>query len=82
MLGGGHMTPEERIEAIAQSAELLAGMQLKTEQNLQDLAAAHIETEKSLKRLEDTVNNGFMKTANILRSHDERLDNLEGKQAQ
>jgi len=69
------MTPEERldklterVDSIARNVELLSGMQIKTEESLQ--------------RLEDTVNNGFTKVANILLSHDERLDDLEGKKPQ
>jgi hypothetical protein len=58
----------DRVDAIARNLELLSGMQIVTEEKLQ--------------RLEDTVNKAFTQVSNILQSHDERLDNLEGKQPQ
>jgi hypothetical protein len=66
------MTPEERldklterVDAIARNVELLSGMQVKTEQQLN--------------RFIDTVNNGLVRFALILDNHEDRIHDLEEK---
>ena len=62
---------EERLTALAETVQILAGMQVKTEESLQRLEA-------TVDRLTQTVDRAFNQIANILSSHEERLDDLEG----
>jgi hypothetical protein len=58
------MTIDERIEALTQSVELLAGMQIATEKRHAELAS--------------TLNQFMLLATKIFASHEERLDKLEG----
>ena len=71
---------EERLQAIAQTVELLAGMQLATERNLAKLeqAVEHYVTDFAvgMSKLQETMN----RFAHIPVAHEERLDKLESGQ--
>jgi hypothetical protein len=65
------MTPEERLDKLTERIDAIA-------RNVELLSGMQIESEKRLNRLIETVG----RMASILVTHDERLDNLEGNQAQ
>jgi hypothetical protein len=76
-------TIDERLEAIAQSTEMLVQAQLKTEDSIHGLtlamkalAQAHVEIAKAHLQHEDAIN----RLALIAASHDDRLDALEGEE--
>jgi flagellar biosynthesis/type III secretory pathway chaperone len=70
MLDGGHMTPDERMEKLTERVDSIA-------RNVELLSGMQIESEKRLNRLIETVG----RMAEILVTHDERLDDLEGNQS-
>ncbi|HEU0139879.1 MAG TPA: hypothetical protein VFQ79_09225 [Bryobacteraceae bacterium] len=61
------MTIDERLEALTQTVEIIAGMQQETERRMQ-------ETERRMAQLADTMN----RLANVVIRHEERLDELDG----
>jgi hypothetical protein len=64
------MTIDERLEALAQTVELLGHMQIQTEKTVGALAEAHAETEKVVGRLGRYA-------ILIARDHEARLSALE-----
>lgn len=77
-MNGGQMNIEERLEklaertdAIAHSVELLAGMQIKTEEHMTRLQE-HIAT----------LADGMAQLTRIVLDHHTRIENLEGNQPQ
>jgi hypothetical protein len=68
---------EEPLEALVQATELLAGMQTKTEENLQRLEKSVDRLTGEVDRLAVTVDRGFGQVARILVNHEERLDRLD-----
>ena len=72
------MTPEERFtkieekhQALAQTVEILASLQVETERKLQAFIA-------NVNEFSQRVDRGMFQVARILDSHDARLDSLEG----
>lgn len=79
------MNIEEKLEALTQTVELLAKMQIKTEENLNRLTERVDRIGENLDRLSEkldhlrqTVEGAFNQIARILLSHEQRLDSLEG----
>jgi len=64
------MTPDERMEKLTERVDSIA-------RNVELLSGMQIESEKRLNRLIETVG----RMAEILVTHDERLDDLEGNQS-
>jgi hypothetical protein len=61
------MSIDERLEALTQTVELLAGMQRVNEERMEKL-------ERAMEKLTDTMN----RLPNIVIMHEERLDALDG----
>ncbi|HEU0139871.1 MAG TPA: hypothetical protein VFQ79_09185 [Bryobacteraceae bacterium] len=65
------MTIDERLEALTQTVEIIAGMQQETERLMQE---SDRRTEARIAQLTETMN----RLANIVIRHEERLDQLDG----
>jgi len=78
-----------RHEALAQTVEFIAGMQLRTEKVLVALAEAQVKTENAMAELQHGmaelrngmvgVQDAIQRLARIAESHEQRLDRLEGE---
>jgi hypothetical protein len=68
----------ERVDGLAHSVELLAGMQIETEKRMTTL----IEQSTDLKGKIATLADIMAQLTRIVLNHSERIENLEGNQAQ
>lgn len=82
---GADMTIDERLErltdrheALTQTVEIIAGMQRDNERRMGELQEAAKRTESNLQQLEVTMN----RLANIVIRHEERLDAIDGGDAE
>jgi len=65
----------ERHEALAQTVEIVAGMQRASKERLARLDELSAQNEVRLAQLMETMN----RLGNIVIGHDQRLDNLENR---
>lgn len=80
----------ERVDGLAHSVELLAGMQIETEKRVTELAVRSTETEKRIAELavhstdlQDkmaTLAEVMAQLTRVVLNHSERIENLEGNQ--
>ena len=68
----------DRHEALTQTVEIIAGMQRDNERRMGELQEAAKRTESNLQQLEVTMN----RLANIVIRHEERLDAIDGGDAE
>jgi hypothetical protein len=71
MLNGGQMTTEEKLDKLTERVDAIA-------RNVELLSGMQIESERRHNRLMEAVE----RMVNIVVSHDERLDRLEGTRPQ
>jgi len=69
---------DERLEGLTHSVELLAGMQIETEKRMAQL----VEQSTRLQDAIATMAEGVAQITRVVLDHDQRIDNLEGRQTQ
>ena len=69
------MDIDQRLEALAQTVELLAGMQIKTEESQQRLFEAQRKNEVLIAQVMESVNG----LARIAHMHEQRITDLEDR---
>jgi hypothetical protein len=69
---------DERLEGLTHSVELLAGMQIETEKRMAQL----LEQSTRLQDAIATMAEGVAQITRVVLDHDQRIDNLEGRQTQ
>ena len=73
----------ERHEALTQTVELIAGMQLRTEKVMVALAETQVKTENGLVEVQKGlagVQDAIRRLARIAENHEDRLRRLEGEE--
>jgi len=73
------MTIDERLEALTQSLELLASIVAENQKRQTLAEERQARFEERYERAEAALQERFMLLAELLRSHDARLDKLEGR---
>lgn len=68
----------ERVGGLAHSVELLAGMQIETEKRMTELIEQSTDLTEKIAALADIM----AQLTRIVLNHSERIENLEGNQAQ
>jgi predicted nucleic acid-binding Zn-ribbon protein len=79
------MTLEElsaKHAALAETVQILAGMQVKTEEMAQQTQREVQQTQRDIQRLTTTMNSAFTRFARILDNHEDRIERLEGNSPQ
>lgn len=74
------MTLDERLDNLAQTVELLAGMQIKTEEKMQQLIESNQHLDREMQQLaasNQRLDGAMLQVAKILQHHEERLDRHE-----
>jgi hypothetical protein len=73
------MTIDERLEALTQSLELLASIVAENQKRQTLAEERQARFEERYERAEAALQERFMLLAQLLQSHDARLDKLEGR---
>jgi hypothetical protein len=73
------MTIDERLEALTQSLELLTSIVAENQKRQTLAEERQARAEERYERAEAALQERFMLLAELLRSHDARLDKLEGR---
>ena len=68
----------ERMDALAQTVQVLAEMQIRTEENLQKVIEAQKVSEQRFQGFIDRMDRAMGQVAMVLQSHERRLGALEG----